>query len=103
MAKVPFLLVGLLGENVAVISVSSLDLAGSGERKTLLRTGIRFHFRHFRKIYLLVVNVSFFGNRTDHHDHPLSFQLGQLLYLAVIFEFDGEPQQELLSLLREQD
>ena len=35
-AEVPFLLVGLLGENVAVISVSSLDFTGSGERETLL-------------------------------------------------------------------
>ena len=34
--KVAFLLFGLLGENVAVISVSSLDLSRSGERKALL-------------------------------------------------------------------
>ena len=34
--EVAFLLFGLLGENVAVISVSSLDLTRSGERETLL-------------------------------------------------------------------
>ena len=34
--EVTFLLFGLLCENVAVISVSSLDLTRSGERETLL-------------------------------------------------------------------
>jgi hypothetical protein len=34
--EITFLLFGLLGENVAVISVSSLDFTRSGERETLL-------------------------------------------------------------------
>ena len=34
--EVSFLLFGFLGENVAVISVSSLDFTGSGEHKALL-------------------------------------------------------------------
>ena len=42
------------------------------------------------------------GNRTDHHDHPLSFQLGQPLHLAVVFEFYRKPEQKLLSLLGEE-
>ena len=34
--EITFLLFGLLCENVAVISVSSLDFSRSGERETLL-------------------------------------------------------------------
>ena len=34
--EIAFLFFGLLSENVAVISVSSLDLSRSGERETLL-------------------------------------------------------------------
>ena len=45
--EIAFLFFGLLGENVAVVSVSSLDFTRSGERKTLLGTGIGLHFRHF--------------------------------------------------------
>lgn len=35
MSQIPFLLLGLLGENVALVSVFSLDLSRSGKRKTL--------------------------------------------------------------------
>ena len=38
--KIPFLLLGLLGENVAVISVLSLDFARSGKREALFGTGV---------------------------------------------------------------
>ncbi len=46
MVKVALLLLGLLGQNVTVISVVTLNLTGSGERKTLLCTRISLYFRH---------------------------------------------------------
>ena len=49
MVKIAFLLLGLLGENVAVISVSSLDFARSGKREALFGTGVRFKLWHFTK------------------------------------------------------
>ena len=44
--EVALLLLGLLGQNVTVISVVTLNLTGSGERKTLLCTRISLYFRH---------------------------------------------------------
>ena len=35
MCKVPFLLFGLLGEDVALVSMFPLDLSRSGKRETL--------------------------------------------------------------------
>ena len=46
MVKVAILLLGLLGQDVTVISVVTLNLTGSGERKTLLCTRISLYFRH---------------------------------------------------------
>ena len=46
MAEVALLLLRLFGENVAVESVLSLDLTGSGEGETLLSTRISLYFRH---------------------------------------------------------
>ena len=40
MSQIPFLLLGLLGENVAFVSVFSLDLARSGKPETLFCTGV---------------------------------------------------------------
>ena len=47
MVEVTLLLLGLLGEDVAVISVMTLDLTGSGESETLLCAGISLYFRPF--------------------------------------------------------
>ena len=44
--EVPFLLLGLLGENVAVISVLSLDFSRSGKREALFGTGVGFELCH---------------------------------------------------------
>ena len=46
MVEVPLLLLGLLGENVAVISVLSLDLSRSGKREALFGTGVGFKLCH---------------------------------------------------------
>ena len=45
--EITFLLFGLLGENVAVVSVVALNLARAGERKTLLCTGVGLYLWHF--------------------------------------------------------
>ena len=46
MVEVSLLLLRLLGENVAVISVFSLDFTRTGERETLLRPGVGLQFWH---------------------------------------------------------
>lgn len=48
--EVPFLLGRLLGQDVTFVGVLSFDFSRSGEDKAFLRSGIRFHFRHFAKI-----------------------------------------------------
>ena len=48
-AEVALLFRRLFGQDVTVISVLALDLSCAGEAKTLLRSGIGFHFRHCRK------------------------------------------------------
>ena len=37
----------LFGEDVTVVSVLSLDLAGAGEGETLSGSGLCFHLRHY--------------------------------------------------------
>ena len=44
--EVTLLLLGLLGQDVTVISVVTLDLTCSGECETLLGTGISLYFRN---------------------------------------------------------
>ena len=45
--EVAFLLFGLLGQNVTVVSMTSFDLTRSGEHETLLCAGISLYFWHF--------------------------------------------------------
>ena len=45
--QVTLLFLLLLGQDVTVISVMTLDLTRSGEHKALLSTGIRLYFWHF--------------------------------------------------------
>ena len=46
MVKISLLLLGLLGEDVAVVSVLPLDLSRSGKRETLFGTGVGFKLCH---------------------------------------------------------
>lgn len=46
MVEVPFLLLGLLREDVAVISMLPLDLARTGKRKALFGTGVGLKLCH---------------------------------------------------------
>jgi len=41
----------LLGEDVAVVSMLALDLAGTGESETLLGSGLGFHSRHYFTVF----------------------------------------------------
>ena len=47
MIQISLLLLGLLCENVAVISVLSLDLSRTGKRETLFGTGVGLILCHF--------------------------------------------------------
>ena len=52
MIKVTFLLLGLLGEDVAVISVLPLDLSRSGKREALFGTGVVKQFLIIHRVAL---------------------------------------------------
>jgi hypothetical protein len=56
--EISLLLLGLLCENVAVISVLTLDLACTSKLETLFSSGICFNFWHFFVCYLIINNVS---------------------------------------------
>lgn len=47
MHKIPLLLLCFLRQDVAVVSMTSLDLTCSGKAESLLRTGISLYFWHF--------------------------------------------------------
>lgn len=46
-SQVTFSLYAFFGENVAVVSVMSLDFSGASKGESLLSSGFRFNFRHF--------------------------------------------------------
>ena len=46
MIQIPFLLLGLLGEDVAVVSMLPLDFSRSGKRETLFGTGVGLKLCH---------------------------------------------------------
>ncbi len=47
MVEVALLCRFLLGEDVTVVSVLSLDFAGTGEREAFFGSGLSFHLRHY--------------------------------------------------------
>ena len=51
--EVTFLLLGLLGEDVALEGVFSLNLSCSGKGEPLFGTGISLNLRHFELSYLV--------------------------------------------------
>ena len=51
MIKISLALLGLLGEDVAVVSVLPLDFSRSGKRETLFGTGVGLKLCHFTKIF----------------------------------------------------
>ena len=55
LVEVTLLLLSLLGENVAVISVFSLDFTRSGKSESFFRTGVRLYFWHVFNC-LIVIN-----------------------------------------------
>jgi hypothetical protein len=53
MSKCAFTLGTHFGEDMAFVSVLSLDLSGAGVRESLLGTGIGFHFWHCGDILIV--------------------------------------------------
>ena len=51
----------LLGQDVTVVSMLSLDLAGAGEGETLLGSGLGFHSRHYFTVFLVRLLLIRFG------------------------------------------
>ena len=47
MVEVAFSLLALLGQDVTMISMLSLQMAAAGYLETLLGSGLGLHFRHF--------------------------------------------------------
>lgn len=45
----------------------------------------------------------FLGNGSNHHQHPLAFQLGHLLRASELFQFHRKTQKQFLALLRVND
>ena len=58
MIKITFSLLALLGQDVTMISVLSLQMAAAGYLETLLGSGLGLHFRHFT-ISFKVLSYSF--------------------------------------------
>jgi hypothetical protein len=60
--EVAFSLLALLGQNVTMISMLSLQMAAAGYLETLLGSGLGLHFRHFTisfKGIKLLFSISF--------------------------------------------
>jgi hypothetical protein len=53
MSEVPFLLFGLLRQNMTFKSMFSLDFTCSGKGEPLFGTGISLHFGHFSESKLI--------------------------------------------------
>ena len=53
--QITLLLLCFLCENVAVVSVMSLDLTCTGETESLLCTGVCLYFWHCFKIFIIIV------------------------------------------------
>ena len=84
--KISLTLLGLLGEDVAVVSVLPLDFSRSGKREALFGTGagLKFHFSHFlflRKIEYLLGRAG-----GQEHHHAAAFQLRLLINHSLAFQ-----------------
>ena len=109
----------LLGQNMTLVGVLTLDFACSGKGEPLFGTGIGFHFGH-NAVFLspaddyfveqgarryaqngllepLFLN-SFGGQRNE---HSLSFQLGHALHLTQILQLLGKREKKQLPSLFE--
>ena len=106
MIKITFLFLGLLGEDVAVVSVFPLDFSRPGKRETLFGTGIGFKLCHcsvvFINKYYLPLNCGLFLFDGRYHNvHTLALQRRHILGTAEFLELDCETQKLLLALVLE--
>ena len=97
--EITFSLLALLGQDVTMISVLSLQMAAAGYLETLLGSGLGLHFRHFT-ISFKVLKMSLFLRRfrSYHHLHALAFQLGHHLHFSELFQLLRKLQQHDLTL-----
>ena len=108
MIKIPFLLLGLLGEDVAVVSVLALNLSRSGKRETLFGTGIGLKFCHcfvvFNNKYTLPQHCGLFlFNGGNHYVHALALERRHVLGPAELLQLYRKTEQLLLALVFEHD
>ncbi len=85
------------GQDVAFVSVLALNFPCAGKFEALFRARFGFHFRHITALYQL----SFF--RVEQHNHPFAFELRELFYSSVLFEFLRKFQEEDLAAFFKDD
>ena len=98
--KISLTLLGLLGEDVAVVSVLPLDFSRSGKREALFGTGVGLKLCHcFNKLNVNIVlrtqRITF--SLQGRSSSSSSFRA------AIFLQLHGEAQKLLLSLLGEHD
>ena len=108
MIKIPFLFLGLLGEDVAVVSVLPLDFSRPGKRETLFGTGIGLKFCHcfvvFNNNYNLPQHCGLFFLYGGYHDvHAFALESWHVLGPAEFFQFHCKAEELLFALVFEHD
>ena len=89
----------LLGEDMALVGVGALDLAGLGEIESLLRTAVRFQLGHIgvllpRCYLLLIVALRL---RREEHGHVSPLELGLLIQIGKLSALLGKLAEQLLA------
>ena len=118
MIKVSFTLIALLCQNVAVISMLSLEFTRSGKSESFFGTGISLCFRHFvetlnitkrvfQKEYESIITFFLFGisvllYRSYENGHSLAFKNRGFFKFSVFFKVFCKTGQNFLTLFLEQ-
>jgi len=107
MIEISLALLGLLGEDVAVVSMLPLDFARSGKRETLFGTGVGFKLCHcfvnLNCCYKCPIHGLFLFVGGNHHCHSLALENRHVLRTSVLLQFHGKTQKLFLSLVLEHD
>ena len=92
MVEVTFLRGLFLSQDVTVISMLSLDFAGTGESEALSGSGFCFHFRHYFTVFFnkldyivaIALGLLLLGRNDD--EHALAFEPGHGLGFAIVHQ-----------------
>ena len=94
MIEITFSLLALLGQDVTMISVLSLQMAAAGYLETLLGSGLGLHFRHFtisfkgiKLLYLFLFLLAFSFKPSAISYQLISFPAYSLRLIAYSFYF----------------